>query len=66
MTRSERAAQIWPLLCFCASHRQTVTYEVLARLTGMAQQFELSENPMLDLNHVGPLLYFGMQRFLRT
>ena len=38
MTRSERAAQVWPLLCFCASHRQTLTYEVLARLTGMAQQ----------------------------
>src|SRR5215216_3750744 len=38
MTRSERAAQIWPLLCFSASHRQTLTHEVLARLTGMAQQ----------------------------
>lgn len=35
MTRYERAAQIWPLLCQCASHRQTLTYELAGRLTGM-------------------------------
>lgn len=38
MNRFDRAAQIWPLLCHCALHRQTLTYEVAARLTGMAQQ----------------------------
>jgi hypothetical protein len=35
MTRSERAAQIWPLLTLCASRRQTLTYEQLGRLIGV-------------------------------
>jgi len=38
MTRTERAAQIWPLLSHCATHRQTLTYETVSRLTGMAPQ----------------------------
>lgn len=35
MTRSERAAQIWPLLTFCATHRHVLTYELLSRLIGV-------------------------------
>jgi hypothetical protein len=31
----ERAAQAWSLLAFAATHRQTLTYELLAKLTGM-------------------------------
>lgn len=31
----ERAAQAWSLLAFAACHRQTLTYELLAKLTGM-------------------------------
>ena len=38
MTRSERAAQIWPLLCHCSEHRQTLTYETVGQLTRMAVQ----------------------------
>ena len=38
MTRYERAAQMWPLLCHSVLHRQTITYEVAGRLTGMAGQ----------------------------
>lgn len=38
MTRFERAAQVWPLLVLCASHRQTLTYVTLGQLTGMAPQ----------------------------
>jgi len=35
MTRAERAAQIWPLLCYCAMHRQTLSYDLLSRLIGV-------------------------------
>lgn len=35
MKLHERAWQAWPLLAFAASHRQTMTYEILGRLTGM-------------------------------
>ena len=31
----ERAAQAWSLLVFAAGNRQTLTYELLGRLTGM-------------------------------
>ena len=34
MTRGQRAAQIWPLLSLCAVHRQTLTYDMLAKLIG--------------------------------
>jgi len=33
--RSERAAQIWPLLALAARNRQTLTYDLVSRLTGM-------------------------------
>lgn len=35
MDRSERAAQLWPLLAWAASNRQTLTYDIAARLTGV-------------------------------
>ncbi|MFX0200787.1 MAG: hypothetical protein ACFFCW_32100 [Candidatus Hodarchaeota archaeon] len=35
MTRSERAAQIWPLLTICASHRQILSYDLLSKLIGV-------------------------------
>jgi hypothetical protein len=35
MKLSERAWQAWPLLTFAATHRQLITYEILARHTGM-------------------------------
>ena len=35
MTKSERAAQIWPILTLCASRRQTLTYDNLGRLIGV-------------------------------
>ena len=35
MKLHERAWQVWPLLAFAASHRQTMTYELLGKLTGM-------------------------------
>jgi hypothetical protein len=35
MTASERAAQIWPILVLSASRRQTLTYDLLGRLTGV-------------------------------
>jgi len=35
MKLSERAWQTWPLLTFAAQHRQVLTYEVVARHTGM-------------------------------
>jgi hypothetical protein len=38
MTRSERAAQIWPVLTLCASRRQTLTYDLLGRLIGVPRQ----------------------------
>jgi hypothetical protein len=36
MTVAERAWQVWPLLAFAARNRQTVTYEIVGQLTGMA------------------------------
>jgi len=38
MTRFERAAQIWTLLTLSASQRHVLTYDILARVTGMARQ----------------------------
>lgn len=35
MNRSQRSAQIWPLLSLCASQRQTLTYDLLSRLIGV-------------------------------
>lgn len=35
MKNSERAWQVWPLLTFAAVHRQLLTYDILARHTGM-------------------------------
>jgi N-acetyl-gamma-glutamylphosphate reductase len=34
MNRSERATQIWAVLAWAASHRQTITYSQLAQVTG--------------------------------
>ena len=38
MNRSERAAQIWPLLVHCALHRQSLTYDLLGKLIGVPRQ----------------------------
>jgi hypothetical protein len=38
MNRSERAAQIWPLLVHCALHRQSVTYDHVGKLIGVPRQ----------------------------
>lgn len=38
MNRSERAAQIWPLLVHCALHRQSLTYDLLGKLVGVPRQ----------------------------
>ena len=35
MTVYERAAQIWPLLSYAATHRQTLTYDILGKLIGV-------------------------------
>lgn len=35
MTISERAAQIWPLLCLAAVERKTFTYDQLGKLIGV-------------------------------
>ena len=35
MQLSERAWQTWPILAFAATNRQTITYDILAKLTGM-------------------------------
>ncbi|MCY2979446.1 MAG: hypothetical protein NTU79_12350 [Planctomycetota bacterium] len=35
MNRAERAAQLWPLLAWAATNRQTLTYDIVARLTGL-------------------------------
>jgi hypothetical protein len=35
MTKSERAAQIWPLLSLCATQRQIVTYDLVGKLIGV-------------------------------
>jgi len=37
MTRFERAQQIWSLLVLAALKRQTLTYDLLGRLIGVAQ-----------------------------
>jgi hypothetical protein len=37
MTTNERAAQIWSVLALAAHNRQVLTYEMLARLTGIAR-----------------------------
>ncbi|MCH1923786.1 hypothetical protein L9G74_11165 [Shewanella sp. C32] len=38
MKRSERACQIWAVLALCAKNRQTITYGILSKLTGIAAQ----------------------------
>lgn len=35
MTRSERASQIWAVLALAARNRQSLTYGILSRLTGV-------------------------------
>ena len=35
MTTAERAAQIWPLLCFAAKNRQVLNYGLLGSLIGV-------------------------------
>lgn len=35
MKRGERAAQIWSLLVYAASHRATLSYDLLAKLIGV-------------------------------
>jgi hypothetical protein len=37
MTANERAAQIWSILALAAHNRQVLTYEMVARLTGVAR-----------------------------
>jgi hypothetical protein len=37
MTRAERAAQLWPLLAWAATNRQTLTYDIVARLIGLVR-----------------------------
>jgi hypothetical protein len=38
MQASERAAQIWSVLALAATHRQILTYDLVAQLTGVARQ----------------------------
>ena len=38
MKKSERAAQIWPLLSWCAAHRQTMSYDQLSKLIQVPRQ----------------------------
>src|SRR5688572_2528889 len=38
MQAHERAAQIWPLLTYAASHRQTLTYDILGKHIGVPRQ----------------------------
>jgi hypothetical protein len=45
MKNSERAAQVWSVLALAARNRQTLTYEMLAGLTGIPQQ---GIGPVLD------------------
>jgi putative restriction endonuclease len=35
MTRAERAQQIWSVLALAATNRQVLTYDIVARLTGV-------------------------------
>lgn len=37
MTRSERAQQLWSLLALAATHRQTLTYDIVARASGLVR-----------------------------
>src|SRR4051812_7109612 len=37
MTRSERAQQLWSLLALAATNRQILTYDMVARLTGVVR-----------------------------
>jgi hypothetical protein len=37
MTRAERASQIWSVLALAAHNRQVLTYDMVAKLTGMAR-----------------------------
>ena len=37
MTRAERAQQLWSLLAWAASNRQILTYDIVARLTGVVR-----------------------------
>lgn len=37
MTRAERAQQLWSLLAWAATSRQVLTYDIVARLTGVVQ-----------------------------
>src|SRR5262249_7091669 len=37
MTASQRAAQIWSVLALAAHNRQVLTYNMIARLTGIAR-----------------------------
>lgn len=47
MEREERALQLWSLLALCARNRQTLTYELVSRLTGLsADEVELNLEPL--------------------
>src|SRR5437867_8195464 len=37
MTRAERAQQLWSLLALAATNRQILTYDMVARLTGVVR-----------------------------
>jgi len=37
MTRAERALQLWSLLAWAATNRQVLTYDIVARLTGVVR-----------------------------
>lgn len=37
MTRAQRAQQLWSLLAWAATNRQILTYEIVARLTGVVR-----------------------------
>lgn len=47
MEREERALQLWSLLALCARNRQTLTYDMVARLTGLtAEEVEVNLEPL--------------------
>ncbi len=56
MTRAERAQQLWGLLALAATYRQTLTYQMIAQLTGIAR-------PGLD-DFLHPLRQFCTDRGL--
>ncbi len=37
MRREERSQQLWSLLALAATHRQVLTYDIVARLTGVVR-----------------------------